>query len=56
MWMPLYFSKDRSFYFIIDFKHSYIRITKFIDDKPKEVYEGCVESEEEFEKIINQIK
>ena len=50
----VYFSKDRESYIAVDGEH--IIFTKFVNDKPKEVYRGEIENEDQLRNLINQNK
>jgi len=52
--ITVYFSKNRESYIAVDGWQ--IIFTKFVNDRPKEIYRGEIENEEELQNLINQDK
>jgi len=52
--ITVYFSKDRESYIAV--RKSQIIFTIFLDDKPKEIFRGEVENEEELKNLITKNK
>lgn len=52
----VYFSKDKESWLIVDLVTGYVCANIYKNEKPKEIFRGYIESKEQLEEIINQLK
>lgn len=52
----VYFSEDKESWLIVDLDTNYVSVNKFENERPKELFRGIIESREELEEVLNQLK